>query len=544
MKNLWVEKTKYGRMGKRAAALLAVMIMVLNCGVISAWGCTGVYIGKDASVDGSVILARSNDTQGVLPNYIDITERVENVPGRTLPVDIAKTVWADLPATTYRYTSTPFMDSAKVEKVFGRDVAAVSNEYGVIMTMSVTAFTNKKAMDSDPWVENGISEDTATELVICQSKTAREAVKVLMALIDKYGSAETNIALIADQKEAWYVEMYNGHQYAAVKLPDDQVSVFGNEFSLEYLSDYDESITSKDLESLAKKNGFAEYGKNKELNLFDTYAGPSVKTDYAHRRTWIGHQLLSSKYSADYDLKDDYPLCFKPDKKVSLENVFSLMRNRYEGTRYAPDDTGRTDMRVIGTDTSMSVHVLQVYPELPTEMSCVTWECVGPAPYGVFVPISNAALSVSDSYAKNQPYSENGTFDDVNYPYYTFKEINTLCVEKATCKVYGAPVKAYWEKAEEGMVSGMGKVLSKAAKCEDKDEAAQILTDYCNKQQELAFADARHVLNDVRWYMSYNCNTMKNGRNPETDEVYDTLVEIDPLDLSKDKNLNVTAYGR
>ena len=93
-------------------------------------------------------------------------------------------------------------------------------------------------------------------------------------------------------------------------------------------------------------------------------------------------------------------------------------------------------------------------------------------------------------------------------------------------------------------VSGMGKVLSKAAKCEDKDEAAQILTDYCNKQQELAFADARHVLNDVRWYMSYNCNTMKNGRNPETDEVYDTLVEIDPLDLSKDKNLNVTAYGR
>ena len=139
MKNLWVEKTKYGRMGKRAAALLAVMIMVLNCGVISAWGCTGVYIGKDVSVDGSVILARSNDTQGVLPNYIDITERVENVPGRTLPVDLAKTVWADIPATTYRYTSTPFMDSAKVEKVFGRDVAAVSNEYGVIMSpMSLT----------------------------------------------------------------------------------------------------------------------------------------------------------------------------------------------------------------------------------------------------------------------------------------------------------------------------------------------------------------------------------------------------------------------
>ena len=543
MKNQSSENVNRGRMTKLIAGMIIASVMVLNFGIVSAFGCTGVYVGKDASEDGSVILARSNDTQGVYPTYIDITERVENVPGRKLPVDINKTVWTELPATTYRYTSTPFMDSAKAEEMFGRDVAAVSNEYGVIMTMSVTAFTNKKAMAADPWVENGISEDTATEIVICQSKTAREAVKVLMSLIDKYGSAETNIALIADQKEAWYVEMYNGHQYAAVKLPDDQVSVFGNEFSLEYLSDYDENITSKDLEKLAKKNGFAEYGKNKELNLFDTYAGSTVRTDYAHRRTWIGHQLLSSKYSADYDLNGEYPLCFKADEKVSLEKVLSVMRNRYEGTRYSPDETGRTDMRVIGTDTSMSVHALQVYPDLPAEMSCVTWECVGPAPYGVFVPVSNASLSVSDSYAKNQPYSDIYNFDDTTYPYYTFKEINTLCVEKATCKVYGAPVRSYWEKAEEGMISGMLRTLSEASKKDQKD-AAELLTDYCNRQQELAFADGKHVLNDVKWYMSYNSNTMKNGRNPETDEVYDTLVEIDPLDLSKDKNLNVSAYGR
>lgn len=529
---------------KLAAVLAVTLFTVLGLDTLTAYCCTGVYIGKDVSADGSVILARSNDTQGVFPTYIDITERVENSPGRKLPVDIKKTVWADLPDTTYRYTSTPFMDSAKAEEVFGRDVAAVSNEYGVIMTMSVTAFSNKKAMKADPWVDNGISEDTATELVICQSKTAREAVKVLMSLIDKYGSAETNIALIADQKEAWYVEMYNGHQYAAVKLPDDQVSVFGNEFSLEYLSDYDENITSKDLESLAKKNGFAEYGKNNELNLFDTYAGSSVRTDYAHRRTWIGHHLLSSKYSADYDLNGEYPLCFKPDKKVSLEDVLSVMRNRYEGTRYSPDETGRTDMRVIGTDTSMSVHALQVFPNLPAEMSCVTWECVGPAPYGVFVPVSNASTSVSDAYAKNQPYSEIGTFDDQTYPYYTLKEINTLCVEKATCKIYGAPVKAYWEKAEAAMIDGMEKTLSQASKAKDSEEAAKLLTKYCNNQQELAFEDAKHVLNDIKWYQSYNSNTMKNGRNPETDEVYDTLVEIDPLDLLADKKLNPSGYGR
>lgn len=50
-------------------------------------------------------------------------------------------------------------------------------------------------------------------------------METLLGLIDTYGSSEVNIALIADQSETWYVEMYNGHQYAAVKLPSDRVMV-------------------------------------------------------------------------------------------------------------------------------------------------------------------------------------------------------------------------------------------------------------------------------------------------------------------------------
>ena len=39
-----------------------------------------------------------------------ITERVEDQPGRVMPVDNDATVFAELPATTYRYTSTPWMN--------------------------------------------------------------------------------------------------------------------------------------------------------------------------------------------------------------------------------------------------------------------------------------------------------------------------------------------------------------------------------------------------------------------------------------------------
>ena len=124
---------------------------------------------------------------------------------------------------------------------------------------------NNESLKADPLVYGGLAEVSAADLVICQSKTAREGVDVLLRIIDEYGSSESNIAFIADQSEAWYVEMYTGHQYAAVKLPTDKVSVFGNEYSLEYLSEFDDYIISKELISLAENNGFAVYGENNEI---------------------------------------------------------------------------------------------------------------------------------------------------------------------------------------------------------------------------------------------------------------------------------------
>ncbi len=520
---------------------LAALIMLLACtGAVQAYACTAVYVGSEASADGTVIMAKSNDYQDVWANYVTITERVENKPGRTMPVDNDKTVFATLPDTTYRYTSTPWMASATAANGLGSDATVCTNEYGVAMIMSITSFSNEAALNADPLVEHGLSEFTAVDLVTCQSATAREGVEVLLSLIDTYGSSEVNIALIADQKEAWYVEMYNGHQYAAVKLPDDKVCAFGNEFSLEYTSDYSDCILSKELESLAKDNGFAVYGENGKLNLLATYSGDEVVTNYSHMRTWIAHQLMAPAAYGDYDKSALYPLCFTAEKKVSLLDVMEIMRNRYEGTQYSPDETGRTDMRVIGTDTALSVHIAQIYPSLPADMSCVTWESTGPALYGVFVPISNGATSISAPYSRNQTADEAGVFDTQLYPYYRFKELNTLCVEKNAYKIYGTPVRTYWHQAETLMTESMQSVLENAASLDDSSAAKQYITDYCNSVQEQAFNDAGQLLNDVRWYMSKNSNTMKNGRNPETHEVIDELKQVDPLTVA----LDASSYGK
>lgn len=494
-------------MRNKSSILISICIMLFVL-ADAASACTGVYVGSQVSADGTVIFGRSNDYQVVWGNHIVSVPHIKNKKGRTLPVNDSGSVQAPLPATTYHYTATPWMDSTVAYNGLARDATVGANEYGVAMTMAVTADSNSRALDADPLVKDGLTERTTVDLVICQSSTARQAVEVLLGIIDTYGSGECNVAVIADQKEAWYVEMYTGHQYAAVRLPQDKVSVFGNEFTMEYLSEFDQSIVSKDLLALPEQRGFAVYGKNKELNLYETYSGDTMAKDYNQMRTWIGHRILAPSAYGAYELHKNYPLCFTPDKKVSLEDVFSIMRNRYEGTEFSPDETGRTDIRVIGTDTAMSVHVVQVYPDLPPAVSCVTWESSGPAIYGVFVPVSNGCRKVNSAYGANQPKEAACIFDTEHYPYYVMKGLASLCVGHENHAVYGQPVREYWRQAENAMMQGMSQVLKNASGLK-AGKAAEIINNYCDSVQNQAFSDGKKILNDLLWTIGKNSNTLR-----------------------------------
>ena len=233
-----------------------------------------------------------------------------------------------------------------------------------------------------------------------------------------------------------------------------------------------------------------------------------------------------------------YPLCFTPDKKVSMEDVCQIYRNRYEGTEYSPDETGRGEIRVIGTETTLSAHVLQVYPDLPAEMSCVSWVSSGPAVCGVYVPVSNDRLNVSEAYGANQPANEKETFDTDHYPYYVFKELCDRGIGPENYKPYGKPVQAYWKEAEANMFTGMSEVIKKAEKIEDKETRAKYITAYCNEKQSQAFADGQEILNDVTWTQNKNSKTLKVKLNPETHELTGEKIEIPPMNIS----LNATKY--
>ncbi len=501
--------------------------------------CTAVYVGPDASADGSLIIARSNDYHEVWGNHITVTPHIDNSPGRFMPVSVDGAVKAEVPATTYKYTATPYMNSSGASNGGVSDAAACANEHGVAMTMSVSAHLNNASLEADPLVHEGVAEVSAVDLVVCQSKTAREAVEVLTGLIDKYGNAESNIAIISDQKEVWYVEMYGGHQYAAVKMPKDKVAVFGNEFSLEYLSDYEDSITSPNLTKLPEQKGFAVHGKNNELNLYETYSGNNITNDTAHMRTWEGHRLLSpSKYSSDYNNNTMYPLSFTPDKKVSAQDVAHILRDRYEGTKYSPDEAGRNDTRPIGTDIALSAHIIQVFPDLPADMSCVSWICSGPPLYSVFIPVSNDCVNVSGPYGADQSENESGLSDTEHYPFYVSKDLCTRCIGPDHYKVYGRPVQAYWNQSEGYMFKGMSDVLSKASQISDKDARANYLTSYCNDMQNKAFDDGKQILHEVASVQNTNDDAVGLENNTNATQGLASQKNLNPIELK----LNASKY--
>ena len=76
------------------------------------------------------------------------------------------------------------------------------------------------------------------------------------------------------------MELYTGHQYAAVKMPEDKVAVFGNEFMLETIdADSEDVICSEGLFTLPEDKGFAIYDNDGNLDLYRTYSGDETVND-------------------------------------------------------------------------------------------------------------------------------------------------------------------------------------------------------------------------------------------------------------------------
>ena len=139
---------------KKCFRILSVVLAGAMLLSTSALACTGVYVGKDVSDQGTYIIARSEDqAQSDYNKMFMVQPRVDNVPGRTI-LDTATGFEIPLPDTTYKYTYVP--DYTRGED--GMYPGSCTNEYGVSITATVSTSTCDAWREADPFIEPGLRE--------------------------------------------------------------------------------------------------------------------------------------------------------------------------------------------------------------------------------------------------------------------------------------------------------------------------------------------------------------------------------------------------
>ena len=426
----------------RILAAVLVGTMLLST---SALACTGVYVGKDVSDQGTYIIARSEDqAQSDYNKMFMVQPRVENVPGRVI-LDTATGFEIPLPDTTYKYTYVP--DYTRGED--GMYPGSCTNEYGVSITATVSTSTCDAWREADPFIEPGLREAILAAAVAAVSTTAREAVDVLLEYVDTYGSEEGNTVMINDQDEAWIVEIYSGHHYCAMKMPDDKVAVYGNQNMIGLVdpsaTPEDGYIYSDGLFELIDELGLAV--KEGDLYHLAKCVSNNTRSDSSNMRNWGGMKLLAPSLVGEYDTNEFYPLFYSPDEKVSVLDVMDIYRNRYEGTELDVNLPGNEGNRVIGTPNSSQIHILQTFPDWPAESAAINWICLGNTEHSVFIPFFSG---ITDTAAA---YKVDGDTYDPSGAYWKFKRIDTLA--ELDRSLYSESVRKFWKFQEEDMYQQM-----------------------------------------------------------------------------------------
>ena len=221
-------------------------------GADTAFACTTIIVGKKASADGSIIFGRTADTHGLSPVRFEYREAREDGAFFTDP---SNGFSCPLPGNACGYLTMPGID---IENDGSWDEATI-NDHGVCISATESIYTNEKAKAVDPLVDDGIGEQSIHALTAPYIHTAREGVEYLGKLIDRYGNAdEGNGIIFGDRDEVWYMEIYAGHQWAAVRIPDDCYVIAPNDGRIGKIdvSDTENVIVSAHLVELAKKGGF------------------------------------------------------------------------------------------------------------------------------------------------------------------------------------------------------------------------------------------------------------------------------------------------
>lgn len=481
---------------------LLLLISFLSCigqeNLPADYNCFSVLVGKNASVEGTLLYGHNDDDGFQLVNYYVVPQKsypkgaeqiLEN--GAKIPqVETTnKFLWLEVPGI-------------KVADGF-------MNEYGVCIGSN---FCGSRETKTDT-TQGGILYDL--RLIMAQrAKTAREAVTIAGSLIEQLGYIGTGRSYcISDREEAWVLSVVRGRRWAAARVPDDEVMILPNYYPIAEmdLTDTVNYLSSKDLISYAEQRGWYDASKNEQFNFRKAYAAEGAINNKGNTgRAWSAYSSLGEDYQRD----DTFPFSFKPKKKISKQKLMELLAGHSQGMQ----GMDKTESCSIGNPYELNEgmicnggtiysFVVESRPWMPVEIGTVMWLAPRRCDVQPFIPWYSGATKVPENYAKKGYLNSiedhyNPPADihemDKNLAYWNF-EVLSANINQDFVKKYPVAFKKK-KKMEATLLKAQGSFEKKALEKykTSPEQAIQFITEYSNQQANKSYLQTVKLLNSLK----------------------------------------------
>jgi len=504
--------------------LFLALILVLILGAQSALGCTIIMVGNEATTDGSTISTHNDDSssadfrlwiipsmkggEGVMRDIVIDSHNYGDY-GQFPEVKDYGNGYAvaqiEQPKDTYAYLHSRY---------------SFINEKGVAMGEATGGMCPDVVYDGTEILDCWNLQDLALE----QCATATEAVEFMGALVEKYGFKDAEETInISDGTDCWVFEVYGGRMWAAVRIPDNAMHVAANRATINYI-DFEDTENYKynpEIKSFAIENGLWSEESGEEFSPARVYNANT--RPYSQLREWRAFDLVAPSLELDpYDTAQGaYPLYVIPERKLSVQDVFEIKGDYYQGTEF---DVSLTPLagdfgdplnefhanRTINLFRTCYVMISNVKAWLPDEVKCLVW-------YGYGAPDSTYLTPLWPSMTELPCYYDHGSrYEDMDLTSGWW--INSWVQQTARIN-YDYAIEVIHERRDTFMpqqYEDVAKLQEEAAKLIEegkRDEAIAMITEYgCTRATENfeTWIDLGFELNgDLMWGSKVNMKTVR-----------------------------------
>lgn len=455
--------------------------------------CYAVVAGKDCTLDGSVIYAHNEDSgkdravnHWKIPRIEREADAVQTLVngGEVSAPDVTQSfLWCQMPGLQY---SDSYL-----------------NESGVAVGSN-----GCPSREDKPDLTDGGIGLMLRRMVAERATSAREGVLVAGELLSTFGYADTGRTMvIADGQEAWLLDIVNGKNWVAARVPDDRCAVIANHYTIHHVDPEDEAnfILSPGLIEYAMERGWYEPERDGRFDFATVFGRDGARKHRSNiRRAWRGNSLVSGTTTTEEWFQ---PTFIKPSKKLSPTILMEILRDHYEGTEYdisedyekcSPYEMGQPT--ICGGGTSFST-VFQLRGDLPPAIGSVMWIAMCRPDASVYVPWYAGITQVPEGFAHGQALDALGKHFDASFlalgypPRFAAVRSLEISMEASYGDVHQR-LDLSRDKLEASMLAAQAQTDASALKLHKQDPAAalEFLTSYTAAQQ----ARANQLIDELR----------------------------------------------